>query len=97
MDQNQDSSTRVEGEYSVVPNPCTTVPCLPGMVYAVSTADACYVLSRAGHWLAESCRWGDFMPELGDQIVVSGHVTRKSDLRGDMFLEIEVESLTRKD
>ena len=86
--------TTITGEYSIVPNPCTTDPCLPGVVYAV-LMDNTYHLTIEGHWLwgGENPSWDGYTPGLGDLVTVTGYVSEEMDIFGNSFYNIEVVSL----
>ena len=85
----------VTGRYVLVPNPCTTEPCLPGLAYAVETGAACYLLTVRGRWSAVEGDWGDARVEPGAVVTVTGMVSEQVDRRGDRFQTIEVEALSR--
>lgn len=87
----------ITGGYLPVPNPCTTSPCLPGIVYAVLADGTCYHLTVDGAWLwssGESPSWDGYTPEEGDRVTVSGYVSSHEDVSGAAFYEIEVVSLS---
>jgi uncharacterized repeat protein (TIGR01451 family) len=86
-------ATTIEGEYLLVGNPCTTAPCLPGMVYAVLADHTNYYLTVEGAWLWENRAWDGYEPQIGDFVTVTGHVDEKTDVFGDPFCNIEVASL----
>lgn len=44
-------TTTITGEYLAVGNPCTTKPCLPGIVYAVLADNTRYYLTVEGSFL----------------------------------------------
>ena len=83
----------VTGKYVLLPNPCTTRPCLPGMAYAIESGGQQLFLTRAGRWSASALTWGDFAPDVGDTVTVVGQVSQRTDVRGQPFFTIEVESL----
>jgi uncharacterized repeat protein (TIGR01451 family) len=86
-------TTPVEGEYLFVGSPCTTAPCLPGMVYAVLADHTTYYPTLAGAWLWWNRSWDGYEPEIGDFVTVTGHVNERTDSFGDPFYNIEVTSL----
>jgi uncharacterized repeat protein (TIGR01451 family) len=86
-------TTTVEGEYLLVGNPCTTAPCLPGMVYAVLVDHTYYYPTLAGAWLWRNRAWDGYEPEIGDFVIVTGHVDERTDSFGDPVYSIEVASL----
>lgn len=88
-----DSPQTITGTYVFLPNPCTTEPCLPGMAYAVRSATQCVFLTIAGRWSDTAVAWQGWTPQMGDTITVVGRVAQRTDVRGQPFLTIEVESL----
>jgi len=65
----------VTGEYGMVANPCTTDPCLPGMIYAVVDEDDEILLLLRGQWVwysSDGDVWPGIVPEVGDQVVARG-------------------------
>ena len=74
--------TTVTGEYLLVGNPCTTDPCLPGLIYAVS-ADTVYYLTVEGTWLWWNRSWDGYTPEVGDWVRVTGYVSQRADIFGE--------------
>ena len=83
----------ITGEYLPVGNPCTTTPCLPGIVYAV-LADSRYYITVESHWIWENRPWDGYRPTEGDRVKVTGYVSKRLDVDGNSFYEIEVVSLT---
>lgn len=84
----------ITGTYVFVPNPCTTEPCLPGMAYAVRSATQCVFLTAGGRWLDTALEWQGWTPQVGAAVTVAGKVTQRTDVRGQPFLTMEVETLT---
>lgn len=85
----------VTGVYSYVSNPCTTMPCLPGMVFAVHADSAYYYLTVRGHLIFKKLSWEGYAPEPGEIVTVTGYLSIHEDIRGDKFFELEVISLHR--
>jgi hypothetical protein len=83
----------VTGVYSYVSNPCTTKPCLPGMVFAVQSDRTYYYITVKGRFLFENLSWEGYSPEPGAIVTVSGYLSIHEDIYGDKFLEVEVISL----
>ena len=89
--------TTIAGKLVYVGNPCTTSPCLPGIVLAVSTETALYYLTVGGTWLwdgNEDFSWNGYAPRDGDHVIAIGYARMKCDLQGNVFSEIEILSLT---
>ena len=82
------------GRYVMVPNPCTTRPCLPGMAYALQTPTDRYYLTRAGRWSATATAWGGYAPQIGDPIYVTGVVDDHVDAFGKPYLTLEAASVS---
>ncbi|MGI5939323.1 MAG: hypothetical protein ACOX8V_01295 [Thermoleophilia bacterium] len=89
--------TTVTGHYAFVPNPCTTVPCLPGMAYAIESNGQYFFLTRDGRWLDQAPTWKGWTPSVGDVVSAMGDVGQQTDVRGDPFFTLEVRSLAPAD
>ncbi len=83
-----------------VANPCTTDPCLPGMVAAI-VADppnnTAYVIVDGGGWVWSDGSWDGFdgfVPLDGQSVMASGRVSYHTDINGQVYLEIELTNLT---
>ncbi len=96
MAEYQETGT-LTGRYVLVPNPCTTDPCLPGLAYAVNSGGREYFLTTQGRWSDRARTWGDFRPSENAMVTVTGRVEQRTDIHGEAFLTIEVESLVRAD
>ena len=83
----------ITGKYVLLPNPCMTEPCLPGMAYALQASGREYFLTAAGRWSDRTVAWNGWTPDVGDTVTATGRVARRTDVRGNAFLTIEVESL----
>ena len=83
----------ITGPFAFVPNPCTTAPCLPGMACAVEAGGRCYFLTVDGQWSDRAPVVNEWTPAIGQVISVVGRVTLRTDIRGDPFLAIEVETM----
>lgn len=90
--------TIITGKYVLAPNPCTTLPCLPGMVYAVLVDDKYYYLTvnQSLLWVEwEQKSWEGYTPKAGDHVTVVGKIDEKRDIKGEIFYQLEVEILRR--
>jgi hypothetical protein len=88
----------ITGEYVLAPNPCTTFPCLPGMVYAVLSDEKYYyiTLNQSLLWAeGEQISWKGYTPKAGDRVTVIGEIEEKRDIKGKNFLQIEVTKFKR--
>ncbi|MCP4537482.1 MAG: DUF11 domain-containing protein [Chloroflexi bacterium] len=91
--RNESGPNTIVGEYLFVGNPCTTTPCLPGMVYAVLVNDTTYYPTIEGAWLWDNHSWNGYTPKIGDFVTVTGHVDEMMDVSGNLFYNIQVVSL----
>ncbi len=83
----------ITGKYEYLPNPCTTEPCLPGMVYAVVADDTSYFLTVDGRFFVENRPWDGYTPAPGDQVIVTGWPASEKDVSGKPFQTFEVLTL----
>lgn len=84
--------TTLTGTYTLLANPCSTKPCLPGLAYAV-VADNAYFPTLHGNLLVATHSWGAFTPQPGDKVAITGIVQYKNDAFGKPFRIIEVEKV----
>ncbi len=91
--RNMSVTTVLTGEYLRVGTPCTTDPCLPGLIYAVLVEDSYYYPTVEGAWLWGNRSWDGYTPEIGDIVRVTGCVSEMVDMSGAPFYNIEVISL----
>jgi hypothetical protein len=85
----QDTLT-VSGTYTIVGNPCLTVPCIPGVVSAIAVADTALILTVKDLFCWNGFTWDDFSPLPGDSIRVTGLRTRRTDVFGENYFTLEV-------
>ncbi len=85
--------TRV-GTLVLVPNPCTTEPCLPGMALALDADGELLVLTQRGGWLPAGVSLPGRAPALGQRLRVRGELRQGRDIHGDPFLQLELEGWT---
>ena len=90
----EETLTTITGEYLPVGNPCTTTPCLPGIVYAVLADSRYYYITVESHWIWENRPWDGYIPTEGDHVKVTGYMSKRIDINGNSFYEIEGVSLT---
>lgn len=86
------------GEYVLAPNPCTTFPCLPGVVYSVLSDGKYYYITvnQSLLWAeGEQISWKGYRPKAGDRVKVVGEIEEKRDINGKHFYQIEVKKLKR--
>jgi hypothetical protein len=84
----------ITGTLTLLPNPCTTKPCLPGMAFAVIADDSVrYFLTRDGGFYMLNSGASKNIPAPGDKVVASGDVQEKQDIAGNIFTTIEITAL----
>jgi hypothetical protein len=83
------------GTLTLVPNPCTTRPCLPGMAFAVVVGHTPYFLTKDGRLCMSNYAWAPTAPALGDQVTATGVVAENLDVNDCQFRVIEFTSLRR--
>jgi len=84
----------ITGTLALLPNPCTTKPCLPGMALAVIANDGVqYFLTKDGGFYMQDSGESKQMPAPGDRVVARGDVQEKLDITGHKFTTIEVTTL----
>ena len=88
-----EEATKTIGKLELVPNPCTTKPCLPGLAFAVIVDDRVpYFLTRDGRFLMQNAV---DLPLPGERVVAVGHVCDRKDVNNNAFKTVEYTSLTR--
>jgi hypothetical protein len=88
-----EEASKTTGKLELVPNPCTTRPCLPGLAFAVIVDDRVpYFLTRDGRFLMQNAI---DLPSPGERVVAVGHVSNQRDVNNNAFKTIEFTSLTR--
>jgi hypothetical protein len=88
------TGTTVRGRIGLLPNPCTTQPCLPGLALAIEGPAGRHFLTRGRAWVTDP---GALAPDLapGDEVVVTGVEARRTDVHGQPFRTLDVESVER--
>jgi hypothetical protein len=88
--------TETTGKLELLPNPCTTKPCLPGLALAVVTTEgASHFLTRDGKFYMHSNAVDT--PSPGEMVVAVGFVQERQDVYGKSFKTIDVQSLERSE
>ena len=95
MDDSEAKPTEIQGRYVLIPNPCLTQPCLPGMAYALSAEEKNYFLTVNGRLFSENLRWKHYNPRLNDRITKSGYIRKRNDIFGTPFFLLETLSLIK--
>ena len=85
---------RILGQYQLIPNPPTSNPAIPGMVYGL-IADKDYILTNdnSWYWSEDLPNWDHYTPEIGEMVDISGYRSIKMDINGDPYYELEVLSI----
>ena len=84
----------ISGILALLPNPCTTKPCLPGLALVIIGDDNVnYYLTRNDRFNIQDSGESNTMP--GDKVIARGEIKRKQDIEGNTFTTIEF-SLLRK-
>ena len=83
----------IKGIYSYASNPCTTKPCLPGMVYAVLADGTYYYITVQDNFVFEDLSYQGYKPELGANVEVTGYLSSDRDIFSRNFFKIELISL----
>ena len=88
-----EEASKTTGKLELVPNPCTTKPCLPGLAFAVVVDDRVpYFLTRDGRLQMQNAV---DLPSPGERVVAVGYVRDQKDVNGNAFKSLEFTSLTR--
>lgn len=81
--------TTIHGTLELVPNPCTTRPCLPGLAFAVVADGVPYFLTKGGALCMQDRAWDDELPAPGTPISVKGTVEERWDMNNCRYITIE--------
>lgn len=83
----------ISGQVKMIGNPCLSEECPPGVVWAIETDTASFILTQDNDWL-----WGDFQLMINgkeylenDFLTVTGEIHVKHDWNDDVFYEIEID------
>ncbi len=81
----------IPATYAQIGNPCLTIPCLPGIVSAISVNDTNYILTIQDNffWNGEFS-WNDYIPLPGDSVLAKGILTNRTDLLKCQYYTLEV-------
>jgi hypothetical protein len=91
----EQTSKTIKGTLVLLPNPCTSKPCLPGMAFAVNADSVSYFLVRNDRFYMQGSSEMNKLPNPGETVVASGVVQEKHDVAGKPFTTIEASSLRR--
>jgi hypothetical protein len=87
-------------DFEWVPNPCTTDPCLPGMVGGIVEAGTgvTHIIVDDRGWVTEGVWDGfdGFTPLPGQPVMVRGRVVYHTNINGQVYTEIELTGLTAR-
>ena len=82
----------IKGTLVLLPNPCTSKPCLPGMAFAVNADGVPYFLVKNDRFYMHGSSETNNLPNPGETVVASGVVREKHDVAGNPFTTIETSS-----
>ena len=83
----------ITGKLELLPNPCTTKPCLPALAFAVVDEDrVAHFLSRDGRFVLHNAA---DLPSPGERVVAVGEVEEQQDVNGKTFKRIHFTNLIR--
>lgn len=82
------------GKIIYTPNPCQTVPCLPGLVFGLETISNIYVLTINSNWIWSNNKLIIKGIEyfIDDEVEITGTITTKQDINSNEYIELEIES-----
>lgn len=90
--RSQDMTT-ISGQVKMIGNPCLSVECPPGVVWALEADTASFVLTQDNNWI-----WGDYQLEIygkeyfeDDYLTVNGEIHIQHEWDGDVFYEFEID------
>lgn len=91
-DQVNGITGEITGKLELLPNPCTTKPCLPALAFAVAAEDRVpHFLTRDGKFVLHNAA---DLPSPGEKVVVVGDIHEQQDVNGKPFKTIQVTSIT---
>lgn len=83
----------LSGQVKMTGNPCLSVECPRGVVWALESDTASFVLTQDNNWI-----WGDHQLEIygkeyfeNDYLTVNGEIYIQHELDGDVFYELEID------
>ncbi len=83
-------TSQIIGKYSIIGNPCLTVPCIPGVVSALETSEKVLVLESNGWFWNGEFSWNGYVPNFGDSVIVTGIITNRTDINMKKYYTIEI-------
>lgn len=91
-------AARIQGEFVYVPTPCTTDPCLPGLVAAIAEHDTSmtYILVVGSGWATSDYDWQsqwEFEATAGVAVIASGRLRYRTELDGRRYTELELHTI----
>ncbi len=84
----------MRGVYTFVGNPCTTYPCLPGIVAAMMGDGIEFVLLINGIWSSQPISWNGVTPMLDDSIEVTAVYEEHFDIFGERYYTLDLVDLS---
>ncbi|MCF8260033.1 MAG: T9SS type A sorting domain-containing protein [Melioribacteraceae bacterium] len=83
-------TVKINAEYNPIGNPCTTIPCLPGIVSAINCRDTNYVLLKNNRWYSDQFDWYGYSPWFGDSVSATGFISERTDINCNKYFTIEL-------
>ncbi len=85
----------ITGKLTEIPNPCTTDPCLPGVVTAIETDSLNYIITVNHLWYDREVVINNDTLRVNDSVEAYGSITKKQDLQSQTYYEIEIINLKK--
>ena len=89
MGSNKKNFDTITGRYLLIENPCTTVPCLPGVAYAVSVNGKYYYFTINGHFFSNNRSWNGYTPEVDEFVMVLVCWVKKKIFSADLLTSLK--------
>ena len=85
-----------KGKITTLPNPCETVPCLPGMVLGLKTTSNNYVLTINSNWIwSNKLIVEDIEYIIDDEVEITGIITTKQGVNSKEYTELGIETIRK--
>jgi len=84
------STNLYHGVLILVPNPCTTDPCLPCIAWSLNNDTANFVLTKNGNWICDNLIIDGKEYLENDTVTIIGHDTTKLDINSEPYYELEI-------
>jgi hypothetical protein len=86
-----------QGKLVMLPNPCKEIPCLPGLVWGLETAENSYILTVDNQycWASDHLSLDNTEYSMEDSVVISGITYSKCDVYNNIYIELEIENIVK--